>query len=65
MGIGETGIGESPAIPGSFHGMPPGGLTLKKKVWPKTSPKKLTVKKNWKTSFNKFNSRKGVGARGS
>jgi hypothetical protein len=67
MGGGEAagvgGIGESPATMGQFHGIPPGGLTLKRKLAPKKSPKKLSVNKNWKKSFAKFGS-KIAGGRG-
>ena len=52
------GVGESPAMPGSFHGIG-SGLPLKKKVMPKKSPKKLAENKQWKKSFNKFNTAGG------
>jgi len=58
MGGGEMGVGESPAMPGSFHGIG-SGLPLKKKVMPKKSPKKLAENKQWKKSFNKFNTAGG------
>ena len=63
MGIGETGVGEAPGQAGSFHGMP-AGIPLKKKMFPKASPKKLTSNKNWTKSFNKFASKKtGIGGK--
>ena len=65
MGQGELGMGESPAMPGSFHALGPGGLPLKKKLAPKSEPKKLTMKKNWKGSFSKFQTRMAGGKRGS
>ena len=58
MGGGEMGVGESPASPGSFHGIS-GGLPLKKKVMPKKSPAKLQANKKWKASFSKFNTAGG------
>lgn len=60
MGTGETGIGEAP----SFHSIGPGGIPLKKKMFPKSSPKKLSFNKNWAKSFNKFASKKtGIGGK--
>jgi len=57
---GEGGVvGESPATGGSFHGIGPGGIAMKKKVMPKASPKKLTEKKGWKKSFEKYAGRAG------
>ena len=64
MDGGETGVGESPATIGGFHSIGPGGIPMKKKVYPKASPKKLTEKKTWKKSFNKFASKKFGGQRG-
>lgn len=65
MGGGEaagvTGVGESPA----FHAIGPGGIQLKKKVMPKRAPKKLTVKKHWKASFQKFATKISGNKRGS
>ena len=54
MGGGETGVGESPAGSPTFHGIGPGGLPMKKKVWPKAAPKKLKQNKEWQKSFNKY-----------
>ena len=57
---GEGGVvGESPATGGSFRGIGPGGIAIKKKVMPKSNPKKLTEKKGWKKSFNIFKSAAG------
>jgi hypothetical protein len=56
MGGEESGaVGESP----SFHAIGPGGIPIKKKVGPKASPKKLTEKKGWKKSFEKYAGRSG------
>lgn len=58
MGTSEApsgAVGESPA----FHAIGPGGIPMKKKVWPKASPKKLKENKGWKKSFNKFASSGG------
>lgn len=64
MGQGELGMGESPAMPGSFHALGPGGIPLKKKLAPKSDPKKLTMNKQWKKSFNKFATKMFSGKRG-
>jgi len=54
MPIEGTGVGEAPAMGPSMKGIGPGGLTLKKKVAPKASPKKLKENPQWKKSFAKF-----------
>ena len=65
MGSGEMGVGEGPATAGSFHSIGPGGIPLKKRVMPKKSPGKLSMKKNWKQSFKKFSIRKASNKHGS
>lgn len=47
------GMGCAPAM-GATHGIGAGGIPMKKKVWPKSEPKKLTEKVGWKKSFNVF-----------
>ncbi len=59
MDGGMGGVGEAPATAGSFHGIPPGELTLKRKLKPKTSPKKLKENKGSKKSFEKFSGKMG------
>ena len=41
----------------------PGGFPMRKKVMPKKSPKKLSVNKNWKRSFNKFATKMSAGGK--
>lgn len=59
MGYEGTGVGEAPASGPSTRGIGPGGIPMKKKVWPKASPRKLKENKGWKKSFNKFASVRG------
>ena len=63
MPVEGTGVGEAPGMAPSIRGIGPGGLPMKKKVMPKASPKKLTAKKGWAKSFQKFAGRAG-GKRG-
>ena len=59
----EGAVGPGSAAPGGqlSPAMKPlnMGIPLKKRVMPKPSPKKLTMRKNWKASFEKFGSKIG------
>ena len=58
MPVEGPGVGESPAS-GGFHGIGGTGLNFKKKLSPKSAPKKLKENKGWKKSFNVFKSTSG------